>query len=242
MRKRTFHSLAEINEAIWELLEKINNRKFKTIDATRRELFDRLDKPALRPLPPTRYVYGEWKKATVNIDYHITIDRHHYSVPYRFAKKKVDVRLTALTVEVFLNNKRIASHKRSYVVGGYTTLDEHMPESHKRHQEWTPSRIINWAGVTGPANAQLVKKILETRPHPEQGFRSCLGIINLSSKFGADRVEAATKRALAIRSYSYKSVKSILEKNLDSKPIAEQLELVPVSGHANIRGRDYYRS
>lgn len=242
LRKRTFHSLAEINEAIWELLERINNRKFKAIDATRRELFERLDKPALAPLPISRYVYGEWKKATVNIDYHITIDRHHYSVPYRFARKKVDVRITALTVEVFLSNKRIASHLRSYEIGGYTTCPEHMPESHKRYLEWTPSRIINWARVTGPATAELVRQILARRPHPEQGFRSCLGIINLGKKYGATRVEAAAKRALAIRSYSYKSVKSILEKNLDSKPIQEQLELVPVTTHANIRGRDYYRS
>jgi len=242
LRKRTFHSLAEINEAIWELLERINNRKFKAIDATRRDLFERLDKPALRPLPISRYVYGEWKKATVNIDYHITIDMHHYSVPYRFARKKVDVRVTALTVEVFLSNKRIASHLRSHVVGGYTTLPEHMPESHKRYLEWTPSRIINWARVTGPSTAELVKQILARRPHPEQGFRSCLGIINLDRKYGAKRVEAAAKRALAIRSYSYKSVKSILEKNLDSKPLQDQLELVPVPSHANIRGRDYYKS
>ena len=242
LRKRTFHSLAEINEAIAELLDRINNRKFKAIDATRQELFDRLDAPALRPLPPTRYVYGQWKKATVNIDYHITIERHNYSVHYHFARKKVDVRVTALTVEVFLNNKRIASHLRSYEIGGYTTLDEHMPESHKRYLEWTPSRIIKWAAVTGPATAELVKQVLERRPHPEQGFRSCLGIINLGKKFGPSRVEAAAKRALAIRSYSYMSVKSILEKNLDSKPIAEQLELVPVSNHENIRGRDYYRN
>jgi len=242
LRKRTFHSLAEINEAIWELLDRINNRKFKAIDATRRELFERLDKPALRPLPLTRYVYGEWKKATVNIDYHVTIDRHNYSVHYHFARKKVDVRVTALTVEVFLSNKRIASHLRSYEVGGYTTCPEHMPESHKRYLEWTPSRIIKWAAVTGPATAELVKQVLARRPHPEQGFRSCLGIINLSRKFGATRVEAAAKRALAIRSYSYMSVKSILERNLDSQPIHKQLELVPIPSHANIRGRDYYRN
>jgi len=242
LRNRTFHSLAEINEAIGELLDKINNRKFKAVDATRQELFDKLDKPALKPLPPTRYVYGQWKKATVNIDYHITVDRHHYSVHYHFARKKVDVRLSSMTLEVLFNNKRIASHLRSYAVGGYTTLDEHMPESHKRYLEWTPSRIVNWAAQTGPATAELVKQVLERRPHPEQGFRSCLGIINLGKKFGAPRVESAAKRALAIRSYSYMSVKSILEKNLDSKPIAEQLELVAVPTHANIRGRDYYRN
>ena len=242
LRKRTLHSLAEINEAIAELLERINNRKFKAIDATRQELFDRLDKPALAPLPPARYVYGEWKKATVSIDYHIAVDKHCYSVPYRYARKRVDVRLTATTVEVFLNNKRIASHLRSYLQGGYTTVREHMPASHQRYLEWTPSRIVNWAGATGPATAELVKKILEMKPHPEQGFRSCLGIISMGKKYGVPRVEAAAKRALAIRSYSYTSVKSILQKGLDSKPLKEQLELVPISGHANIRGRDYYRS
>ena len=242
LRKRTFHSLAEINEAIDELLDKINNRKFKAIDATRQGLFDKLDKLALRPLPPTRYVYGEWRKATLSIDYHIAVDKHFYSVPYQFARKKVDVRLTATTLEVFFNNKRIASHLRSYTQGGYTTLREHMPASHQRYLEWSPSRIINWAAATGPATAELVEKILQMRPHPEQGFRSCLGIINLGKRFGAPRVEAAAGRALAIRSYSYTSVKSILEKGLDSKPPSGQLKLIPASTHANIRGRDYYRS
>lgn len=242
LRKRTFHSLAGINEAIDELLDRINNRKFKAIDATRQDLFDRLDRPALAPLPTTRYVYSEWKKATVNIYYHITVEHHNYSVPYQFARKTVDVRLTATTLEVILNNKRIASHPRSYLVGGYTTCREHMPASHQRYLEWTPSRIVNWAAATGPATAELVAKVLEMRPHPEQGFRSCLGIINLGKRFGTPRVEAAAKRALAIRSYSYTSVKSILERGLDSKPLQEQLELIPASTHANIRGRDYYRS
>lgn len=117
-----------------------------------------------------------------------------------------------------------------------------MPASHQRYLEWTPSRIINWAAATGPATAELVEKILQMRPHPEQGFRSCLGIINLGKRFGTPRVEAAAKRALAIRSYSYTSVKSILEKRLDSKPLSGQLKLIPASTHANIRGRDYYRS
>lgn len=242
LRNRTFHSLAEINEAIWELLERINSRKFKAIDATRAELFDKLDAPALKPLPATRYVYGEWKKATVSIDYHIALYKHYYSVPYRFAGKRLDVRLTALTVEVFLNNKRIASHPRGYLAGGYTTCREHMPESHKRYLEWTPSRIVKWAAATGPATAELVKNILKMKPHPEQGFRSCLGIISLSKRFGASRVEAAARRTLAIRSYSYTSVKSILDKKLDSQPIKGQLELVCVSTHSNIRGRDYYRN
>ncbi|MCL5736796.1 MAG: IS21 family transposase [Actinobacteria bacterium] len=242
LRNRTFHSLAEINEAISELLERINNRKFRAIDATRKELFNKIDKPALKPLPATRYVYGEWRKATVSIDYHVAVYKHYYSVPYRFAGKRVDVRLSALTVEVFLNNKRIASHPRSHLVGGYSTHREHMPASHQRYLEWMPSRIINWAAATGPATAELVKKILNMRPHPEQGFRSCLGIISLSRKYGPSRVEAAARRSLAIRSYSYTSVKSILEKKLDSQPIKGQLEFACVSTHSNIRGRDYYRN
>jgi transposase len=165
LRKRTFHSLAEINEAVWELLDKINNRPFKAIDATRQELFDKLDKPALAPLPPTRYVYGEWKKATINIDYHITVDKHHYSVHYHFARKKVDVRVTALTVEVFGNNKRIASHLRSYEVGGYTTLDEHMPESHKRYLEWTPSPSGPWQFARIPTHPSSLSSKRDSIPN-----------------------------------------------------------------------------
>lgn len=242
LRNRRFYSIHELNDAIAELLEKLNARKFKMIASSRVELFNKTDKPALGPLPSIRYVYGQWKKATVNIDYHIAIEKHFYSVPYQFSRKQVDVRISATTVEVFFNNTRIASHVRSLVEGDFSLNPEHMPKSHKEHLEWTPSRIINWARNTGPATAELVEKILESRPHPEMGYRSCLGIIRLSKKYPIERMEAAAKRALAIHSYSCKSVKSILEKGLDRKPLEKQLELIPATNHANIRGPEYYRN
>jgi transposase len=240
LRNRTFHSLAEVNEAIRPLLLRINAKKMKRLDASREELFERLDKPALSPLPATRYVYGAWKKATVNIDYHVCVENHFYSTPYRFARSLVDVRISASTIEICLKNRRIASHQRSLVKGGYTTNPEHMPASHREYLDWSPSRIIRWAANTGPATAQLVEKILESKPHPEQGYRSCLGIIRLEKSFGKERVEAAANRALAIRACSYQSVKSILSKGLDARPLPTRT--LPAPAHANVRGADYYRN
>jgi transposase len=240
IRNRTFTSLAELNRAIRELLEQLNSRKMKNIDATRRELFERLDKPALAPLPTGRYEYAEWKTAKVNIDYHIAVEKHFYSVPFQFVGKQVEVRSTASSVEVIYKNRRIASHIRSYVPGRFTTTREHMPKSHQKYLEWTPSRIISWAGAKGPNTAALVQRILESKPHPEQGFRSCLGIIRLADDYPHDRIEAATERALRCNALSCKSVKSILEKGLDRIPMKAAEEEQTPSTHANIRGSEYY--
>ena len=239
LRNRTFFSLAELNEAIAELLERLNSRKFKQIDATRSELFAKLDAPALAPLPVNRYQFAEWAKAKVNIDYHISVAKHLYSVPYQLAGKNVEVKMTATFVEILHENRRVASHIRSYVEGGFTTNPSHRPKSHQKYLEWTPSRIISWAGSKGPNIAALVAKILESRPHPEMGYRSCLGIIRLAGKFTAERVEATSERALRCNAISYTSVKSILTKGLDKLPLRETPEYVPVS-HANIRGKEYY--
>ena len=197
LRNRRFFSVEELNEAIWDLLEKLNDRKFKRISSSRRELFEKLDAPALRALPPRRYEFLEWRTAKVGIDYHVCADKHFYSVPYQLVGEQLDVRLSALTVEILYKNRRVASHKRSYVEGGFTTNSEHRPKSHQAHLQWTPSRIIFWAERTGPATAALVKKILESRPHPEMGYRSCLGIIRLSKEYGTERVEAAAIRAVS---------------------------------------------
>ncbi|GAI57820.1 unnamed protein product, partial [marine sediment metagenome] len=175
LRNHSFFSVTEINKAIAPRLPELNNRKFQRLDTTRRELFETIDKPALKPLPSRPYEYAEWKKARVNIDYHIEIYRHYYSVPYQLVKEEVDARVTDTTVEVLFKNRRVASHLRSYKEGGFTTLPEHMPKSHQKYLEWTPSRIIKWAGENGPKTQKLVTHILDNRPHPEQGFRSCLG-------------------------------------------------------------------
>ena len=241
LRNRTFHSIAEVNLAIAEQVEFLNNRKMKELDASRREIFCEIDKPALLPLPEHPYEFAEWKKdRTVNIDYHVELDHHYYSVHYRLIKEKVDVRFTSHTVEIFHKGRRVASHARSFRKGGYTTIDDHRPASHKAHLEWNPSRIISWAGETGPATARLVAEIIERKPHPEMGYRSCLGIIRLGTKYGAERIEAAARRALTAGAFSYRSVKSILETGVDRLEDGEGGDTLPLPEHDNVRGPDYY--
>lgn len=242
LRNRTFFSLAELNAAILELLRKLNDRPFKKMEGCRRSLFLTLDSPALKPLPEYRYEYAEWKFARVNIDYHIEVAGHYYSVPYALVREEIEVRITATTVECFQKGARIASHLRSAQQGRHTTQKEHMPLSHQRHLEWTPSRIIDWAGKVGPACARVIEEILLRRLHPEQGFRSALGILRLAKSYSDGRLEAACGRAIAIRGYSYKSIASILKHGLDQRPIATETEtLLPVE-HPNIRGARYYQT
>ena len=242
LRNHTFFSLAELNQAIAKELEKLNNRTFQKLDTTRKALFESLDKPALKPLPSRPYEYAEWKKARVNIDYHVEIDRRFYSVPYQLARQQVDVRLTATTVEVLFKNKRVASHRRNPRPGAFTTLDQHMPEAHRRYLQWTPSRIINWAAKNGPNTQSLVSRIIDSRPHPEQGFRSCLGIIRLATRYSPERLEKACLRALHIRALSYRSVESILKNQLDQQPLPfdETERSSSGSTHRNVRGKNYY--
>jgi transposase len=239
LRHHAFFSIREVNDKIIELLERLNTRKFNKLDSTRRELFETIDKPSLLPLPQARYQYAEWKKARVHIDYHIEVDGHFYSVPYQLVRKEVETRLTAQTVEILYKGNRIATHRRSYEKGRFTTVPEHRPEKHKKYYEWTPSRIIQWAKKTGPETAAVVEYILSSRAHPEQGYRSCLGIFSLAKKYSQERVEAACRRAVAIKAYSYKSVKSILDTGFDQQPLLEEKEVKPIE-HENIRGEGYY--
>lgn len=239
LRHHTFFSLKELNDKIRELLESLNNRKFKKLNSSRRELYETVEKPSLKPLPPQRYEYADFKKARAHIDYHIEIEGHYYSVPAGLRTKELEVWFTAHKVDIFYKSNRVASHARSYAKGKFTTIPEHRPESHRKYYEWTPSRIINWAAQTGPETAALVQGILANRAHPEQGYRSCLGIISLGKKFSPDRLEAACKRAVFIKAYSYKSVQSILKTGLDRKPVVKQKEVAPIE-HENIRGDGYY--
>lgn len=241
LRNHTFFGLPELNQCIAQKLEELNNRTFQKLNTSRTELYKTIDKPALKPLPSRPYEYAQWKKARVNIDYHLQIDSHYYSVPYQLVKEQVDVRLTATTVEILFKNKRVASHRRSYRQGGFTTVRHHMPKAHQRYLEWTPSRIISWAEQTGPETKKLVTSILESRPHPEQGFRSCLGIMRLGKRYSPERLEAACARALRIKAYSFKSVESILKNGLDQQPLfLDQPENAPPLAHHNIRGKHYY--
>lgn len=239
IRNQTFFSLAALNERIAELVRELNDRKMRVYGASRRELFLRLDKPALGPLPEARFVVSEWKTARINIDYHVEFDHHFYSVPSTLMRQEVDVRATATTVEVYLRGERIASHPRSAERGQHTTTAAHMPRAHQAHAEWSPSRILGWAATVGPETAKLAKAILEARPHPEQGYRSCLGILRLSKKYGPERVEAACGRAVAAGARSYRHVESILKHGLDR--LAQTDTAAPKRPtHENIRGRDYY--
>ena len=240
LRHHTFFSIEELNVKIKELLKMLNTRKFRKLNSSRRELFETLERPCLKPLPAERYRYIGFKRPTVNIDYHVEVEKRYYSVPYQLVGKKVEVFLSVDTVEVFLNNRRIVTHKRSCQAGTYTTITEHMPKSHQKHLEWTPSRIIHWAEQTGPATAKVVETILSTRPHPEQGFRSCLGIMRLGKKYTPERLEAAATRAIRIRGCSYKSIDSILKNGLDRVPMEEPKEVSVYIQHDNIRGKEYY--
>ena len=236
-----FCSLGEANAAIAGCVAEINARPFQKLDGSRQLLFEQLDRPALRPLPATRYEFATWHKARVNIDYHIAADKHYYSVPCQLARQQVDVRLSAATVEVFHHSRRVASHVRSHVRHGHTTDPAHMPESHRQHAQWTPQRITGWAAKTGPATANLVEKIIASRPHPEQGYRAALGIIRLAGRYGPERAEAACARALRLRAYSYRSVESILRTGLDRQPLpGDTPALPPHPAHVNVRGPDYY--
>jgi len=240
LRNHTFFSLAELNREIACLLDSLNDRPFQKLDGTRRSLFESVERPALKPLPTTRYEYAEWRKARANIDYHIAVENHFYSVPYRLIRKQVEVRLTASTVEAFHDGHRVAAHARSWRKGGFTTDPAHRPKAHQEHLEWTPSRMIRWAEKTGPHTATTVARIIEERPHPEQGYRPCLGILRLGERYTPERLEAACHRALAIQGVSYRSIKSILEHGLDRVALQEQATLDLPQEHDNLRGPDYY--
>src|SRR6266404_114669 len=199
-----------------------------------------LDRPMLKPLPVEPYMFAEWRIRRVGIDYHVDVDRHYYSVPYRFAKDQVEVRLTARTVELFAKGERIAAHLRASGNGKHTTVQEHMPSSHRRYADWTIDRIRRDAKGIGPSAAALCDLILDERSHPEQGFRACLGIVRLVKAFGAPRVEAAATRALDIGARTYGSVKSILDNNLDRHAATQRAADGVTILHRNIRGSRYY--
>ncbi|MCK4964079.1 MAG: IS21 family transposase, partial [Dehalococcoidia bacterium] len=241
LRQRTFYSLAELNAAIRECLERLNTRRMRRMGKSRRDLFEAMDRPNALPLPHRAYEYAEWLKPKVNIDYHIEVDHHYYSVPFRLLRERLDVRLTATTVEAFHKGERVAAHARSYVRGGHTTLREHMPPEHRKYAEWSPSRFIQWASKTGAATAQLVERIMAARTYPEQGYRACLGIMRLQQHYKPERVEAAAQRALKYNTCSYKSMSAILAAGLDRQPDAgEQPRQMTLLMHGNIRGREYY--
>ena len=239
LRNRTFFSVAEINGAIRELLDQLNDRPMRKIGKSRRELWEQIDRPALKRLPASRFELAHWKICRINIDYHIEVDHHHYSVPYQLGQQDVEARYTSSIIEIYHKGHRVASHPRRYDHQP-STQREHMPSSHRAHAEWSPSRLIHWGEKTGPATGRVVAGILKSRPHPEQGYRACLGLMRLGKRYGDGRLEAACERAEHLRSYSYRTVKNILSSAQDRLPFEDEavIDVTPV--HDNIRGAQYY--
>ena len=242
LRKHTFFSLAELNREITRLLQRLNTHPFKKLPGSRQSCFAQLDRPALKPLPPLPYELARWKKATVHLDYHVEVEGHYYSVPYRLVKKQVDIRYTATTVECLYRGERVASHPRLDQRGRHTTIKEHMPIQHQQYQEWTPARFIRWAATIGPETARLTETLLANRAHPQQAYRSLLGILRLAKSYDKSRLEAACSRALRINALSYRSIESILKSGLDRTALPEAPANGPPVEHDNIRGAAYYSS
>ena len=225
---------------VGDVLGDLNQRPFKKLPGCRRSAFEQLDAPALRPLPSVRYAISRWKTAKVNIDYHVEFEGHYYSVPHRLVGAKVELRVTDSLLEGFVSNQRVACHAFSLVRGGFTTSPDHMPASHRAHLEWSPAKLIDWGQRIGVSTAAVVTWQLEHRPHPEQGYRACLGLLALARKYTPQRLEAACARGLAIRAATLRSVTNILKCGLDRQPSLFPVASSAVNDHENVRGADHY--
>lgn len=241
LRHRQFFSITEINQAIRPLLDEYNCKPFQRLIGSRLSEYQQLEKAALKPLPTVSYEYAQWKKVRAGIDYHIAVDHHFYSVPYRYKGIELDLRITQTTIECFCKSKAIATHQRSYKKG-HTTIKEHMPKSHQEYAEWTPERLTRWASQTGEHTAQLIQAMIDARPQPQQAFRACLGVMRLGKSYGNARLEKAAERAIAIGAFSYNSIASILKNGLDQKPLptAPSSSTTTTLTHHNVRGANYY--
>ena len=241
LRHQKFFSLFELNQAIAKLLIELNAKPFQKLSGSRLSQFEAIDKPALKPLPNTPYVYAEFKKTQLGFDYHIEVGGHYYSAPYQLAKEPIEVRITEHVIEIFNKNKRVASHVRSYRKGAHTTLSAHMPKKHQKHMDWTPGRLLNWAQSVGSETVYLTKHLIETKDHPEQAYRACLGLLSLCKKYGQVRLEAACRRAIHYHVLTRRSVADILKGGLDKQPLLEtSLKSKPNNTHKNIRGPQYF--
>lgn len=252
LRKHQFFSLAELNTGIAALLAQLNTKPFKKLPGCRLSAFEEIDQPALKPLPATRYEFATWRKVRVNVDYHIEFEGHYYSVPHTLVGKQIDLRVTAAVIECLASSQRVASHMKSPRRGEKTTVADHMPKSHRAHLQWTPSKLLTWGESMGPATCRVVQYQLTAKPHPEMGYRACLGLLSLARKYGNDRLEAACRRAVAINALTHNSVRSILASGLDRQlppdrtdtgviaQTADQAADPVVAAHANVRGSSYY--
>lgn len=240
LRNRRFFSLTELNAAIAELVTDMNNRQFKKLPGTRQSMFESIDRPALQALPEQPYEFAQWGLARVNIDCHIEVDGHYYSVPYRWLREQVDTRLTEVVLEVFGKGKRIASHARSYARGRHSTIVEHLPPQHQQYLGWSPERLSSWAQRIGPHVKLVVDRLLVARKHPQQAYRTCLGVIRLGQTYGDDRLEAACHRALHVNAVAYRSIESMLKTGMDKKPLVIDSPQTTLPLHENVRGPTYF--
>lgn len=240
LRHETFFSIEQLNREIARLLKALNDRPFRKLPGSRSSQFSDIDRPALRPLPAQRYEFAEWVKARVNIDYHVEFDDHYYSVPYALVRQEVELRVTASTVECLHRGQRVASHIRSAIKYRHTTVDEHMPSPHRHHAEWTPERLRQWANNLDQSVASVVTHILNSKRHPEQGFRAALGVLGLNKRYGIERLRAACDRAIRMNAVSYSSIDNILKKGLDRQAASTKTELALPAHHENLRGASYF--
>jgi transposase len=240
LRHRTFFTLTDLNEAIRELLIDLNDRKFRKLNTTRSKLFESLEKPMLKPLPDQPFPFVKWKTVRVNIDYHVEIEGHYYSVPYQYVHEELEARIMETAIEIIRKGHRIATHVRSNVVGKHSTLAEHRPQKHQ-DLEWTIARFTEKGRAVGPSTATLMERIMQSRKHPELGYRSCLGVLRLGNRYTNERLEAACRRAVAMNACSYRSIKSMLATGFDRQPLEEpDIPVAHQEIHANVRGASYY--
>lgn len=240
LRDRTFFSLDELNREIAVKLDELDVRLMKGPNASRRELFDELDRPAMRTLEMPRYQFAKWKRAKVAPDYCVEYEGHRYSVPYTLVGRHVELRVNLNVVEIFMDSLRVCGHPRSFSRRGTTIEKLHMPIAHREHAEWTPERLESWAGQSGPSTREFVRKMMAANLHPEQAFRACMGVISLAKTYSPERLEAACARAIRYGARGYRNIKTILEKGLDKEEAAIQPQLIEAGAHANVRGPEYY--
>lgn len=241
LRDQTFFSFGELNEAVWRLLKRLNEHPFKKLPGHRREVFERLERSALKPLPEQRYEFAEWKKVAVNIDYHVEVEGHYYSAPYTLIRQELMARSTRAGIELFHKSRRVAVHVRSILKGRHTTLPEHRPPAHQKYLEWTPERILSWAGTIGPNCGEAARQLMASRALPEHAFRPCLGLIRLGKRYGNERVDRACARAVKLNIVGYRHIESMLKNGRDQIPLAEEERTCPVVAHDNVRGAGYYQ-
>lgn len=246
LRNRIFYSLQELNEAVWELLEVHNNRNFQRLKISRRQLFERTERSALKSLPAERYPLKTTKWVSVQFNYHVELreDLHYYSVPYYLYRKNPKTRVKMVfderIVALYYDNVRIAQHRRDRTANGYTTLEEHMPPHHRFYAQWSPERLLRWAGAIGEQVREAIEHVLDSRKHPEQAFKVCLGILNLAKKYGTERLERVCGQANRFGTYSYRRIEGMLKLSVEEEEHPELEPAATALEHENIRGSRYY--